>query len=56
MSINGQLAQQICSLCSNICRACGDECGKHAANHCKQCADVCRACAEECAKMFDAAA
>ena len=35
-----------------FCRACADECKKHADKHapCKACMDACLACADECAK------
>ena len=36
--------------CMLACRACGDECAKHASQHehCRVCADACRACAKAC--------
>lgn len=40
--------------CEEICRACADECERHAANgmdHCRLCAESCRACAAACETM-----
>ncbi|MGE6375135.1 four-helix bundle copper-binding protein, partial [Stutzerimonas stutzeri] len=38
-------------VCAQICRACGEECKKHSADHCQRCAEACLACAEQCEKM-----
>jgi erythromycin esterase-like protein len=37
------------------CRACADECERHAATHahCRICAEACRACADACATLLD---
>ncbi len=39
--------------CAEICKACADECEKHAHHHehCKRCAEACRACADACTSM-----
>lgn len=39
--------------CAIACRACADECEKHAEmhEHCRVCAESCRACAEACDRM-----
>lgn len=36
--------------CAEVCRACGDECAKHAQHmeHCRVCADACRECQSAC--------
>lgn len=36
--------------CAEACRACGDECEKHAGHmeHCKVCASACRECQQAC--------
>jgi hypothetical protein len=36
--------------CATACRACGDECDRHAAHHehCRVCAEVCRRCEQAC--------
>ena len=38
------------ALCSEICRACADECMKHDAEHCKKCANICYECARMCSE------
>ena len=48
-------AAAVCRLCAELCRACGEECGKHQMDHCQQCAAACRRCAEECERMAAAA-
>ena len=42
--------------CIEACRACADECARHAEHmeHCRVCAEACRACAEACARMVGA--
>ena len=44
--------------CSQICRACGDECTEHAETekleHCRICADACRRCVTACDQMIAA--
>ncbi len=44
--------------CATVCRACGDECEKHASmhEHCRVCADTCRQCEEACNKLLEAVA
>jgi Domain of Unknown Function (DUF326) len=44
--------KELCDLCAKVCRACAEECTKHAAHHecCKECAAACRKCADICAK------
>jgi hypothetical protein len=36
--------------CAEICRACANECQKHAGmmEHCRRCAEVCRRCERAC--------
>lgn len=51
MSRGSPFAGALCKVCADVCRACGDECGRHEADHCQACAKACRACAEECARM-----
>ncbi len=42
--------------CAAACRACGDECQRHAEGmgmeHCRVCAESCRRCAEACEKLL----
>ena len=42
-----------CALCSEICRACGDDCERMAGDDeiMKRCAEECRRCAESCGRM-----
>jgi len=51
MARDSEHAQAICDLCANICKSCGDECGKHKMEHCQKCAKACHSCADECRKM-----
>ena len=40
--------------CIAACKACGDECEKHAGmhEHCKVCAQACRACEQACSALL----
>jgi uncharacterized protein DUF326 len=40
--------------CVVVCRACGDECERHAAHHdhCRVCAEVCRRCEQACSDLL----
>lgn len=42
--------------CVTACRACADECARHANHmeHCRVCTDACSACAEACDRMRSA--
>jgi hypothetical protein len=54
MELDGKFVEQMCQLCADVCRACEEECGMHAARgmeHCRICAEACRQCAEACSKM-----
>ena len=44
-------AGAICTVCAEVCQACGDECAKHDMEHCQQCARACHACADACRSM-----
>ena len=41
--------------CAVACRACGDECEKHASHHehCRICAEVCRRCEQSCRDLVE---
>jgi hypothetical protein len=54
MSLGSKKAREVCALCADICKACGDECGRHQTGHCKECAKVCKQCSEECREMSQA--
>ena len=51
-------AQHLLKECAEICKACGDECEKHASHmqHCKECAEACRRCEEACRMGLSTAA
>jgi len=51
MARGSKYAEELCALCAEICKACGDECAKHKAEHCQRCAEACHKCADECNKM-----
>ncbi|KEI00922.1 four-helix bundle copper-binding protein [Clostridium botulinum] len=51
MARDSQFAKQLCSLCAQICKCCGEECAKHPNDHCKNCANICNRCATECENM-----
>jgi Domain of Unknown Function (DUF326) len=40
--------------CVVVCRACGDECERHAAHHdhCRVCAESCRRCEQACSDLL----
>ncbi len=42
--------------CITACKACGDECARHADmhEHCRICADACRACERACRELLGA--
>jgi hypothetical protein len=44
--------------CAEACRACGEECERHAGMHahCRVCAEACRRCEEACRQMVQMAA
>jgi len=44
---NSEFARDMFALCTKVCEACAEECGKHAQNHetCKDCAVACTQCA-----------
>jgi hypothetical protein len=45
--------------CATACRACGDECARHAEGmnmeHCRVCAEACRRCEAACERLLTAA-
>jgi len=37
---------------ASICKACGDECSRHAMmEHCRKCAEACRRCEQACSSL-----
>jgi len=49
------IPRAVLDACIVACRACGDECDKHAAQmaHCRVCADACRRCEQACAVLVN---
>ncbi|GAA2138524.1 four-helix bundle copper-binding protein [Streptomyces synnematoformans] len=49
-----ELARQLLQACATACKACGDECDRHAAghDHCRLCAAACRSCEEVCTDLI----
>ena len=47
---NESVLVTVLQACAVACRACGEECTKHAGHHehCNICADACRRCADAC--------
>ena len=45
-----QLARHMLETCAAACRACADECDRHADHHehCRVCAEACRRCEQAC--------
>jgi len=52
--LNESLLAEILNSCALVCRLCGDECDRHAADHehCRLCAAACRRCAEACGETI----
>lgn len=52
MSRGSEMAHRLCTVCAEICDACGNECARHTGmEHCQRCAAACHRCAEECRTM-----
>lgn len=50
---DANVTAQMLHACVKACRACADECGRHAAHHehCRICAEVCRQCERMCDEL-----
>ncbi len=49
---NSPLLPRYAAVARDVCKACEDECRKHAEHApCKACADACATCAQECSKI-----
>jgi hypothetical protein len=48
------ISRSLLDACATACKACGDECGRHAGmhEHCRVCADACRACEQACRDLL----
>jgi hypothetical protein len=53
---DGNAARRLVKACAAMCRACGDECERHAGmhEHCRVCADACRRGEQACSELLDA--
>lgn len=53
-----QLVRSQLQACAEACRACGEECARHAKmhQHCAVCAESCRRCEQACMRLLGAAA
>jgi len=50
------ISRALLEACATACKACGDECERHARmhEHCRVCADACRACERACRDLLTA--
>ncbi len=55
---DANLTRAVLEACAVACRACADECERHAGmhEHCRVCAEACRACEAACAELAAAMA
>jgi len=53
---DANVAKPLLQACVAICRACGDECERHAPHHdhCRICAEACRRCEQACRDLMAA--
>lgn len=53
---DANLTRAVLQTCAQACKACGDECQRHASMHahCKACAESCRRCERACQELLDA--
>jgi hypothetical protein len=51
---DANLSRSLLDACATACKACGDECGRHAEmhEHCRVCADACHACEQACRDLL----
>jgi hypothetical protein len=51
---DANISRSVLDACATVCKACGDECERHAGmhEHCRICADVCRACERACRDLL----
>ncbi len=51
------VASLLLAACVDICKACGDECERHARmhEHCRVCAEACQRCEQACRELLHAA-
>src|SRR3954471_16175107 len=53
---DANLTRTVLEACAQTCRACGDECERHAGmhEHCRVCPDACRRCEQACQNLIHA--
>ena len=53
---DANLTRAVLRACVAACKACGDECARHAEmhEHCRICAEACRRCEEDCRQLLAA--
>lgn len=53
---DANITMHVLQACAMACKACGDECEKHAGmhEHCRICAEACRRCEQACNALIDA--
>ena len=51
---DANLTRAVLEACAAACKACGDECARHAEmhGHCRVCAEACRRCEAACADLL----
>jgi hypothetical protein len=51
---DANIGRTLLEACATACKACGDECARHADmhEHCRICADACRACEQACRDLL----
>ncbi|MFF5343458.1 four-helix bundle copper-binding protein [Streptomyces althioticus] len=51
---DANISRAILQACATACKACADECGRHAEmhDHCRICAEACRGCEQACNEML----
>ncbi|MFE6647712.1 four-helix bundle copper-binding protein [Nocardioides sp. NPDC057772] len=51
---DANLTRAFLEACATACKACGDECARHADmhEHCRVCADACRVCEQACRDLL----
>ena len=51
---DANLTRAVLEACATACKACGDECGRHAEmhEHCRVCAEACRRCEAACRELL----
>jgi len=51
---DANISRALLEACATACRACGDECARHAEHHehCRICTDACRACEQACRDLL----